>query len=106
MEVETGPAFPVALLRYFSVRESAAVYLREFGAQRPKISGAGQLRLSSFEELLCHRRCPAGFRAEAFNLTNTPAFGFPGATVGTSQFDVISSTLPGTDARQIQFALN
>jgi hypothetical protein len=45
------------------------------------------------------------FRAEAFNLMNTPAFGFPGATVGTSQFGVISSTLPGTDARQIQFAL-
>ena len=46
------------------------------------------------------------FRAEAFNLTNTPAFGFPGATVETSQFAVISSTLPGTDARQVQFALN
>jgi hypothetical protein len=45
------------------------------------------------------------FRAEAFNLTNTPAFGFPGATVGTPQFGVISSTLSGTDARQIQFAL-
>jgi hypothetical protein len=45
------------------------------------------------------------FRAEAFNLTNTPAFSFPGATVGTAQFGVIGSTLPGTDARQIQFAL-
>lgn len=45
------------------------------------------------------------FRAEAFNLMNTPAFGFPGATVGTPAFGVISSTLPGTDGRQIQFAL-
>jgi hypothetical protein len=45
------------------------------------------------------------FRAEAFNLTNTPAFGFPGATVGTPAFGVISSTLPGTDARQMQFGL-
>jgi hypothetical protein len=45
------------------------------------------------------------FLAEAFNLTNTPAFNFPGATVGTATFGVISSTLPGTDARQIQFAL-
>ncbi|MEX2262559.1 MAG: hypothetical protein WD696_11445 [Bryobacteraceae bacterium] len=45
------------------------------------------------------------FRAEAFNLMNTPAFNFPGGTIGTSQFAVISSTLPGTDARQIQFAL-
>jgi hypothetical protein len=45
------------------------------------------------------------FRAEAFNLMNTPAFGFPGATVGTGAFGVISATLPGTDARQVQFAL-
>ena len=45
------------------------------------------------------------FRAEAFNLMNTPAFGFPGATVGTPAFGVISSTLPGADARQVQFAL-
>jgi hypothetical protein len=45
------------------------------------------------------------FRAEAFNLMNTPAFNFPGATVGTPQFAVVSSTLPGTDARQVQFAL-
>jgi len=42
------------------------------------------------------------FRAEAFNLSNTPAFGFPGATVGTPQFGVISSA---DDGRQIQFAL-
>jgi len=42
------------------------------------------------------------FRAEAFNLTNTPAFGYPGATVGTPQFGVISSA---GDGRQIQLAL-
>ena len=45
------------------------------------------------------------FRAEAFNLMNTPAFGFPGATVGTPAFGVIGSTLPGTDGRQVQMAL-
>ncbi len=42
------------------------------------------------------------FRAEAFNLTNTPAFGFSGATVGTSQMGVISSA---GDGRTLQFAL-
>ncbi len=42
------------------------------------------------------------FRAEAFNLTNTPAFGFPGATVGTSPMGVISSA---ADGRTLQFAL-
>ncbi len=45
------------------------------------------------------------FRAEAFNLMNTPAFGFPGATVAISQFGVIAGTLSGTDARQVQLAL-
>jgi hypothetical protein len=52
-----------------------------------------------------NERVRLDFRAEAFNLMNTPAFSFPGATVGTAQYGVISSTLPGTDARQIQFAL-
>jgi len=50
-------------------------------------------------------RARLDFRAEAFNLLNTPAFGFPGATIGTPQFGVISATLSGTDARVIQFAL-
>jgi hypothetical protein len=52
-----------------------------------------------------NERVRLDFRAEAFNLMNTPAFNFPGATVGTPTFGVISSTLPGTDARQIQLAL-
>ena len=42
------------------------------------------------------------FRAEAFNLTNTPPFGFPGATVGTPNFGVITSA---GDARIFQLAL-
>lgn len=45
------------------------------------------------------------FRAEAFNIANTPAFGYPGATVGTAAFGVVSSTISPTAGRQIQFAL-
>jgi hypothetical protein len=52
-----------------------------------------------------NERVRLDFRAEAFNIMNTPAFNFPGATVGTPNYGLISSTLPGTDARQIQFAL-
>lgn len=42
------------------------------------------------------------FRAEAFNLTNTPYFSAPGTGLGSSSFGVISSA---SGARQIQFAL-
>jgi len=43
------------------------------------------------------------FRTEFFNLFNTPQFGPPGTTVGTSQFGVVSSQV--NNPRLIQFAL-
>ncbi len=44
-------------------------------------------------------------RAEAFNLTNTPNFAQPSATVGIASFGTISSTRVGSTPRQLQFAL-
>ena len=43
------------------------------------------------------------FRAEFFNIFNTPQFGTPGRTLGTGQFGVISSQ--ANSPRQIQFGL-
>ena len=43
------------------------------------------------------------FRAEFFNLTNTPQFGRPGQAFGLAQFGVISSQ--ANNPRQIQFSL-
>ena len=43
------------------------------------------------------------FRAEIFNLTNTPAFGQPNGTLGSSAFGTIIAT--ATDPRVIQFGL-
>jgi carboxypeptidase family protein len=43
------------------------------------------------------------FRAEIFNLTNTPAFGQPNGVVGSSAFGTITAT--ATDPRVIQFGL-
>ncbi len=43
------------------------------------------------------------FRAEFFNLTNTPAFGQPNAVLGSSAFGTITST--ASDPRVIQFGL-
>ena len=45
----------------------------------------------------------AHFRWEVFNVTNTAQFGFPGNTVGTQNFGVVSST--ANSPRDMQFAL-
>ncbi len=44
-------------------------------------------------------------RAESYNLTNTPNFGQPSATLGTTSFATISSTRTGSTPRLLQFAL-
>jgi hypothetical protein len=43
------------------------------------------------------------FRGEIFNLFNTPQFGYPGMTVGTGQFGVVSSQV--NQPRLVQFGL-
>jgi hypothetical protein len=43
------------------------------------------------------------FRAEAFNITNTPTFAVPGATIGSASAGVVTSTLNGN--RVLQGAL-
>jgi hypothetical protein len=43
------------------------------------------------------------FRAEAFNLTNTPRFAPPGQSIGAAGFGVVSSQ--SNQPRVVQFAL-
>ena len=43
------------------------------------------------------------FRAESFNLTNTPTFGIPNGTVDTSSGGIVTNT--ANNPRQLQFAL-
>ena len=45
------------------------------------------------------------FRAEAFNLTNTPNFAEPNTNFGSPTFGEITSTAPGSNPRLLQFAL-
>jgi hypothetical protein len=45
------------------------------------------------------------FRAEAFNLSNTPNFAEPDTGLGSPTFGQISSTTTGSTPRQLQFAL-
>ena len=48
-------------------------------------------------------RIATQFRAEAFNITNTPTLGDPTVTMGSPDFGTIRSTV--SSARQLQFAL-
>ena len=45
------------------------------------------------------------FRAEAFNLTNTPNFAQPNTSLGSPMFGEITSTAPFSNPRLLQFAL-
>ena len=59
--------------------------------------------LSLFKNFRLTERYLLQVRAEAFNFTNTPIFGGPGASFGVAQFGVIAAQ--GNTPRQIQFGM-
>jgi len=63
--------------------------------QRNQFRGPGYFsdNLSLFKSFPIFREASLEARFDAFNLTNTPAFGLPGTTSGSSSFGVITSTL-------------
>jgi hypothetical protein len=65
--------------------------------------GVKNLDFSIFKSFRIGESKSVQFRAESFNLTNTPAFGLPGASFGTAQFGTISGT--SRDPRDVQFSL-
>ncbi len=95
-----GPGQP-----YFDVNAFAAVTTATFGnTGRDILRGPGVFNLNAglFRDFSVRERYKLQFRAEAIGVTNTPQFGNPGATVGSSTFGIISSA---SGERQIRLAL-
>ncbi len=61
------------------------------------------LDLSLFKQFQINERTRVQFRAEAFNLTNTPSFSAPSTNVDTAAGGVVTSTI--STPRNIQFGL-
>jgi hypothetical protein len=61
--------------------------------------------LSFFKNFAITERYRLQFRAEGYNVTNTPTFANPNGALGNANFGKITSTVAGTTPRQIQFAL-
>jgi hypothetical protein len=65
--------------------------------------GQRALDASFVKNTRLHERLNLQFRLDAFNITNTPYFGFPNASIGSPTVGNITST--NSDNRDLQFAL-
>jgi hypothetical protein len=61
------------------------------------------LDLSLFKQFMVNERTRLQFRAEAFNLTNSPSFAAPGTNIDSASGGVVTSTI--STPRNIQFGL-
>jgi hypothetical protein len=58
-----------------------------------------------FKDTAITERWSMQFRAEAFNLTNTPHFGLPNTNANATAFGQITNTVTSPEPRQLQFAI-
>jgi hypothetical protein len=85
-----------------SFAQPQGVRFGDTGRNQFRGPGVWNLDLSVFRGFRLGGSRRAEFRAEAFNITNTPPFGAPGGALGTANFGVISEAgLP----RNLQLAL-
>lgn len=61
--------------------------------------------VSVFKDFPIRERVKAQFRAETFNITNTPTFSTPGTAINSTTFGVVTATAFTPKPREMQFAL-
>ena len=74
------------------------------GLQTETRPGQRNVDVSLFKSIPFTERYRVQFRAEAFNIANTPQWGLPNATQGDPNFGIITSTQANTQ-RHVQFSL-
>jgi outer membrane receptor protein involved in Fe transport len=98
-----GPGQP-----WFSTSSFAAPGPNRFGSAGRNTIRGPKLRnydLSIFRTFAITERVRLEYRAEFYNLTNTPNFANPSGNSSSAVFGIISSTLGGYGNRQVQMAL-
>ena len=97
--------FEQSVSKWFNTAAFAPQPLFTFGnlgRNTMHVPGRTSLDLSVHREFNLNEQLKLQFRAEAFNITNTPPFGIPGSALGTAAFGVIGDAgLP----RNLQMAL-
>lgn len=95
------------LAKYFDTTAftvPAAFSLGNVSRTLPDVRGPGRFNydLNLSKRFVIKEPLALQFRADAFNLTNTPYFGAPGPQLGSTNFGVIATS---SGERQFQFAL-
>ncbi len=102
---------PAAFAEPGRVNSATGVPLTLFGNSQRRVGRgprATNLDFSMFKNFRVSERVNVQFRAEAFNLSNTPAFSLPGAnstalTIGNPNFSRLTAS--SATGRQLQFGL-
>ncbi|MBY0503638.1 MAG: TonB-dependent receptor [Bryobacteraceae bacterium] len=72
---------------------------------RTRSDGQNNLDFSLLKSFAFRERWKFQFRAEAFNLTNTPTFGNPAANIDAGNFGTVTGFAANSRARELQLAL-
>jgi hypothetical protein len=102
---------PAAFVDPLQVRNAKGTLITLFGNSARRVArgpGSTNVDFSLFKNFHATERLNVQFRAEAFNLSNTPTFALPSAssqalTIGNPSFGKLSSS--SATGRQIQFGL-